>query len=201
MIEAIGLTLAVCTCACGTTVIAPQPGHEWCVEVQGPRGSVSDPESFDQFIVDPDTGMDPRGCLCFSTADDHTLDAGLEAEQSGAPLPAGYEDLREQIVAAARLRCTEAALASEPPLMYTDCLSADVSLPYRPPNSANCTICIQADVWSGSQQEVDCPPGLEDATAGGPGTSAAETTKGNASADETGASDSSGAGLQWIVER
>lgn len=135
VIEAIGLSLAVCTCACGTTVIAPQPGHEWCVEVQGPRGSVSDPESFDQSIVDPDTGMDPRGCLCFSTADDHTLDAGLEAEQSGAPLPAGYEDLREQIVAAARLRCTEAALASEPPLMYTDCLSADVSLPYRPPTA------------------------------------------------------------------
>lgn len=196
MIEAIGLTLAVCTCACGTTVIAPQPGHEWCVEVQGPRGSVSDPVNFDQSIAEPDTDMDPRGCLCFTAAEDQILQEGTDAEQSGQPPPAEYEELRGEIISTARVRCAELAVELEPPLMYTNCLSAAVSLPYAS-DGAGCTICIEAGVWDGSEKEVECPPWLEDATAGALGTSTMDaTTMGYSSVDETGANDSSGFGLR-----
>jgi hypothetical protein len=197
IIEGLGLSLAIFGCACGTTVIAQQPGHEWCMDVQSPAGSVSDPDNLDQDIAEPDTSTDPSGCLCFSAAEDQVLQEGTLAEQSGQPLPAGYEELRDKLIEAARARCTQIALEREPPLMYTNCLSADVSLPH-PGDGAGCTICIEAGVWNGSEMEVECPPGLEDATAGGPGTSTSEaTTTGYASVDETGASDSSGFGLRW----
>jgi hypothetical protein len=188
----IGLVLAALAFGCGTTIITPQPGYEWCVEVQNPAGSVSDPTDLNQLIVDPDTSMDPRGCLCFNSAEDQILQDGTEAELVGNPLPAGYEDLRDELVAAARLRCTELAVEREPPLMYTNCLSADVSLPYRVSDSATCTICIEVGVWSGNEKEVECPPGLEDGTGGASGstaggTSSSEaTTMGGASLDETG---------------
>lgn len=199
----VGLVLGALGLGCGTTIITPQPGHEWCVEVQNPAGSVSNPANLNLEILDPDTGMDPRGCLCFSAAEDQLLDEGTNAEQLGNPLPAGYEDLRDELIAAARVRCTTIALESEPPLMYTDCLSADVSLPYPVSGSATCTICIEVGVWSGNEKEVECPPGLEDGTAGAPGTSTAgdtsstqASTAGSVSADDTGTGDSSGPGLQ-----
>jgi hypothetical protein len=196
IVERLGLSLAVLACACGTTIITPQPGHEWCMEVQSPQGSVSDPTTLDQSITDPDTGTDPEGCLCFTAQEDQILDEGSDAEALAEPLPAGYEDLRDDLIEVARLRCTELALANEPPLMHTDCLSVGVSLPYRGDGAA-CTICIETGVWSGSKKEVECPPGLGDGTGGTPGTSTAEaTTTGNATLDETGASDSSGFGLR-----
>lgn len=196
IVESLGLSLAILACACGTTIIAPQPGHEWCVETQTPMGSVSNPASFDVFIAEPDTGQDPAGCLCFTAAEDGILEEGSDAEKAGLPLPAGYEVLRDELVEAARLRCTELALAEEPPLMHTSCLSTTVSLPFRG-DGAGCTICIETGVWSGTQKEVECPPGLEDVTAGEPGTSTAEATStGAASLDETGASDSAGFGLR-----
>lgn len=192
-----GLALAVFTCACGTTVITPEPGHEWCVDVQGPQGSVSDPTALDLFIAEPGTNTDPEGCLCFTAAEDQILDEGSDAEALAQPLPAGYEALRDELIEAARLRCTELALTYEPPLMYTNCLSVGVSLPHRG-DGAGCTICVETGVWSGKEKEVECPPGLGDATGGTPGTSTAEaTTTGHASLDETGASDSSGFGLRW----
>jgi len=200
IVEGLGLSLALLACACGTTVIVPQPGHEWCMDVQDPVGSVSDPTDLDQGIVEPDTFTDPRGCLCFTAAEDQLLEQGASAEHMGQPWPAGYEALRDELVEAARARCTQLALEDEPPLMYTDCLSADVSLPY-PSDGVGCTICIEAGVWNGSEKEVECPPGLEDATVGAPGTTTTEATAtGYASVDETGANDSSGFGLR-AVER
>lgn len=194
--EAIGLTLAVLVGACGTTVIVPQPGRQWCVEVQSPSGSVSDPTALNQVIVDPKTGMDPRGCLCFTAAQDQALEDGKNAEQLGQPLPPGYEDLRDELIAAARVRCTEIAVAAEPPLMYTNCLSVDTSLPYAIEDAA-CTVCVEAGVWNGGQHEVECPPGLEGTTAAELGTSTMDAaTTGNASLDETGTGDGSGFGLR-----
>lgn len=193
--ESLGLSLTI-FCACGSTVITAQPGCEWCMEVQTPRGSVSNPAVLDVFITEPDTGTDPAGCLCFSAAEDQILESGAEAEQGGQPVPAGYEALRDELVEAARLRCTELALAEEPPLMHTNCLSVGTSLPHRG-DGAGCTICVETGVWNGTQREVDCPPGLDDVTAGEPGTSTSgATTTGFASADETSASDSSGFGLR-----
>lgn len=197
----LGVGLGLVACACGTTVITAQPGREWCIEVQTPKGSVSDPTELDVFIAEPETNLDPQGCLCFSAAEDALLETGSDTEALGQPWPAGYEDLRDELIEAARLRCTQLALAQEPPLMYTDCLSVDVSLPYR---SAipSCTICVETGVWNGSEKEVECPPGLGDATAGGPDTSTGEasttaglTTTGQASVDETGMIDGSGDGL------
>ena len=193
--------LGFVACACGTTVITAQPGYEWCVEVQTPKGSVSDPAVFNVFIAEPETNLDPEGCLCFSAAEDALLETGSDAELLGQPLPAGYEALRDELVEAARLRCTQLALGHEPPLMYTSCLSVETSLPHRG-DGAGCTICIETGVWSGSEQEVECPPGLGDATAGASGTSTGETTTtaeatttGHASVDETGMIDGSGEGL------
>lgn len=190
-----GLVLVAFVCACGTTVITPQPGHEWCMEVQGPLGSVSEPNSLDQQITEPDTFMEPRGCLCVTEAEEHLLREGRHAEQLDLPLPEGYQPLRDELGDAARVRCTQLALEHEPPLMYTNCLSADVSSPF-PGDGVACTICLETEVWSGNQEEVECPPGLEEATASVPGTSTtdAEST-GAASLDETGASDGSGFGL------
>ena len=102
-IESLGLALVAFALACGTTVITPQPGHEWCVEVQTPMGSVSDPIDFNIFIAEPDTNTDPEGCLCFTAAEDQILEEGAVAEQSGQPLPAGYEALRDELIEAARL--------------------------------------------------------------------------------------------------
>ena len=169
-----GLALAVFACACGTTVITPQPGHEWCVEVQGPVGSATDPTNLLVGIVEPDL-TDPRGCRCFSAAEDQLLDDGAHAEQGGDPLPAGYEALRDELVAAARVRCSELAVEEEPPLMYTNCLSAPVSLPYRH-EDASCIVCVEAGVWGGSKHEVECPAGLESATADAPGLKGKGTT-------------------------
>jgi len=195
IVEGLGLSLAVFGCACGTTVITAQPGREWCVEVQDPEGSSTDPTVLDQQIVEPDF-MDPRGCRCFSLAQEQLLEDGALAEQTGNPLPAGYESLRDQLIDAARLRCSELAIETEPPLMYTSCLSASVSLPYPNPNGS-CAICVETGVWSGSEHEVECPPGLGDPTVGVPETSTGEvTTTGHASVDETSASDSSGFGLR-----
>jgi hypothetical protein len=198
-----GLLLAALGLGCGTTIITPQPGYEWCVEVQNPAGSVSNPANLNLEILDPDTSMDPRGCLCFSAAEDQLLDEGTDAEQMGNPLPAGYEDLRDELIAAARVRCTTIALEIEPPLMYTNCLSADVSLPYPVGDSATCSICIEVGVWSGNEKEVECPPGLGDGTAGASGTSTGgdtnltqASTPGSVSVDDTGTGDSSGSGLQ-----
>lgn len=196
IVEGFSLSLAIFACACGTTVITAQPGHEWCVETQTPLGNVSNPAVLDQAIADPDTGMDPRGCRCFTAEEDQILEDGTNAEQFGQPLPAGYEVLRDELVEIARVRCSQIAVEKEPPLMHTNCLSVEVSLPYRT-DGAGCTICIETGVWSGSQREVDCPPGLGDATAGESATSTVgATTTGSASVDETGASDSSGFGLR-----
>jgi hypothetical protein len=83
------------------------------------------------------------------------------------------------------------ALGNEPPLMHTSCLSAATSVPYAIDGGA-CIICIEAGVWNGSEKEVECPPGLEDATRGELGTSTIDVaTTGNASADEDSAGDSS----------
>lgn len=189
--ESLGLLLPIFAWACGSTVVVAQPGYQWCVEVQNPAGSVSDPTALDQTITDPETGMDPKGCLCFTAAEDQLLQEGKAAEQLGQPFPAGYEALREELVAAARLRCTEIALENEPPLMHTSCLSAATSVPYAIDGGA-CTICVEAGVWNGSEKEVECPPGLEDATRGELGTSTIDVaTTGNASADETSAGDGS----------
>lgn len=195
VVESLGLWLVALGCACGTTVIAPQPGYEWCVEVQGPVGSATDPTNLLVGIVEPDL-TDPRGCRCFSAAEDQLLDDGAHAEQGGDPLPAGYEALRDELVAAARVRCSELAVEEEPPLMYTNCLSAPVSLPYRH-EDASCIVCVEAGVWGGSKHEVECPAGLESATADAPGTSTGDlTTTGRSSLDETGSSDESGAGFR-----
>lgn len=202
VVEALGLWLVALGCACGTTVIAPQPGYEWCVEVQNPHGNASDPTALTQAITDPVTGDDPRGCLCFSDADDQILQDGIAAEQQGDPLPASYVELRDDLVVAARVRCSEIAAESEPTLMYSDCLSADVSVPYTLSDSATCIICIEAGVWTGSERQVECPAGLEDATAGVADTSTADaTTTGSASVDETGTSDGSGFGLRPHASR
>ena len=81
--------------------------------------------------------------------------------------------------------------------MYTSCLSVDTSLPHRG-DGTGCTICIATGVWSGSEKEVECTPGVGDATAGTSDTSMVEaTTTGYASVDETGVSDGSGFGLRW----
>jgi hypothetical protein len=195
IIEGLGLSLAVFGIACGTTVITAQPGREWCVEVQSPFGSAMEPDNLNVQIVEGDL-MDPRGCRCFSAADEQILDDGSHAEQMGDPLPAGYEPLRDELVEAARLRCSELAIEDEPPLMYTNCLSAGISLPYPSPD-ASCTICVETGVWSGSEHEVECPPGLEGATAYVPGTSTEDPTiSGTSSLDETGSSDGSGFGLR-----